>query len=72
LGEDPATQLERTNKLKAVREAADSLDAGDGPVDVDKLQDESGLGTAEFEDALQTLKDEGEIEQIGSDEVIEA
>jgi len=72
LGEDPATQLERTNKLKAVREAADSLDAGDGPVDVDKLQDESGLGTAEFEDALQTLKDQGEIEQIGSDEVIEA
>jgi len=55
-----------------VREAADRLDAGDGPVDVDKLQDESGLGAAEFEDALQTLKDEGEIEQIGSDEVIEA
>ncbi len=72
LGEDPATQLERTNKLKAVREAAGSLDAGDRPVDVDNLQEESGLGAAEFEDALQTLKDQGEIEQIGSDEVIEA
>lgn len=72
LGEDPATQLKRTNKLKAVRDAIESLGGRDASIDVDNLQEESGLDVTEFEDALQTLKDEGEIEQIGSNEVIEA